>query len=731
MTSNAVDRLYNLLPVVHRLRDADKGYPLRALLQVISEQVNVVQADIAQLYENWFIETCQDWVVPYIGDLVGYAPPASTGEPVDVRNARALSRERMVISRSEVANTVRFRRRKGTLAVLAELSQAVADWPGHAAEFYSLLSYTQNINLLHLSRGRTIDVRNGHDLEELGGPFEETAHTVDVRATSSLRSPERYNIPAVGLFIWRLKTYSVTHAPAFCLDKSPSFFQFNCLGHDTPLYNRPHASVGHQPGKLNLPTTITRRDLCSRKSQTAGKPSMSGVPLYYGDKKSFAIFTGPDLTLVDPKTIIAADLSDWKYRPLPGQVAVDPELGRIAFPAPQPRRQGVWVSYTYAFSADIGGGEYSRPLSQPATHTLYQVGKDETFTHINDALKQWQSDGPANAAIEITDSAVYSEPIDINLKAGQTLQIRAANQKRPVIKLLDWQSSQPDNLSITGEASANGRASCWFTLDGIMVAGRGIQVQGSIAGLEIRHCTLVPGWGLDCDCEPLYPGEPSLELDNAPDCVRIERSIIGSIQVERDESREDPCNIYLSDSILDATNPQGIAVGAPGKLCAYAVLDVRRCTVIGQVQTHAIRLAENSVFMGQILACRRQLGCMRFCYIADGSRTPKRYECLPDLVVSAASAKAQKDGITGTAKDALLASETLRVEPDFNSLRYGSPTYCQLSDSCATEISRGADDESEMGAFHDLYQPQRAESLSVRLNEYTPAGMNAGIIFAS
>ena len=50
-------------------------------LSVISEQVNLVEDDIAQLYENWFIETCEDWVVPYIGDLVGYEPIHEAGEP--------------------------------------------------------------------------------------------------------------------------------------------------------------------------------------------------------------------------------------------------------------------------------------------------------------------------------------------------------------------------------------------------------------------------------------------------------------------------------------------------------------------------------------------------------------------------------------------------------------------------------------------------------------------------
>ena len=58
------DRLYDLIPVVYRLRDAKQGYSLKALLRVIAEQVNLVEDDITQLYENWFIETCQDWVVP-------------------------------------------------------------------------------------------------------------------------------------------------------------------------------------------------------------------------------------------------------------------------------------------------------------------------------------------------------------------------------------------------------------------------------------------------------------------------------------------------------------------------------------------------------------------------------------------------------------------------------------------------------------------------------------------
>ena len=104
------DFLYDLVPVVYRLRDADRGWPLRALLRVVGEQVGVVEKDIAGLYENWFIETCEDWVVPYIGALVGYTPVATPTQ--GATTARALARERIMVPRREVANTIRFRRRK-------------------------------------------------------------------------------------------------------------------------------------------------------------------------------------------------------------------------------------------------------------------------------------------------------------------------------------------------------------------------------------------------------------------------------------------------------------------------------------------------------------------------------------------------------------------------------------------------------------------------------------------
>jgi len=713
------DFLYDLVPTVYRLRDADQGWPLRGLLRVIAEQANVIEQDIGQLYENWFIETCDDWVVPYIGALVGYTPVAVGPNPGT--GARAQARERIAVPRREVANTIRFRRRKGTLSVLEDLATAVAGWPGRAVEFYKLLSVAQNIDYLHLDRGRTVDLRDGDALDDLGSAFDETARTVEVRRVNSARAQGRFNIPEVGLFIWRLRAYTVTAAPAYCYEEeAPNCFLFSTLGADTPLFINPEAA-GADP---KLPIPITRRAMLAHETDEA-VGAVTDAAAFYGPGQSIQIALGTPDKLIDPSRIVPADLSGWAYRPTGDQVALDPNLGRIMFPVGQPRRQSVWVSYAYGFPADLGGGEYARVLSQPAGAAFYEVGGGAKYQKIGDALAQWTADQPAAAVIEIVDSNVYAEPIAIALAEGQALELRAASGVRPTIRLFDWQTSAPDALTVTGAANS------WCVLDGLLITGRGVQVGEALSGLTLRHCTLVPGWGLDCGCNPLRPTEPSLVVAGAVLCVTVEHAILGAVRVERDETAENPLRLRISDSILDALGPTRIALGSEGKPCADATLDIRRTTVFGMVQAHQIELAQDSIFMGEVRACRRQAGCMRFCYAPQGSRTPRRYECQPDMVLAAVAAQTARDNLSPDAAQALRLRETLRVEPEFESVRYGTPVYARLARVAAAEIAQGASDLSEMGVYHDLYQPQRLANLNQRLSEFTPAGADAGVIYAN
>lgn len=760
---NNIDRLYKLLPTVYRERDAEEGFQLQALLRGIAEQVEIVEADIAQLYENWFIETCQDWVVPYIGDLIGYQVVHEAGEPGDVSTAEGRQRNKILIERRDVANTILHRRRKGTLSLLEQLAKDVASWPARAVEFYALLDWTQNINDLQLQRGRTVDIRAGDALNHLEGPFDEIAHTVDVRRIVSQRIPGRYNIPNVGVFVWRLKVYSVSKTRARLLEQvSDESFTFSILGNDSQLYTRvqPKSATQRYSNELNFPTPIRRRRFEKHLAD------------YYGEEKSLFIWTatrGP-LQVEQPtrkhehaaaqppargrqqvpqviwepvglERIVAADLSDWQYQPVGNQIAVDPVLGRLAFAPNHAPKGGVRVLYHYAFSADIGGGEYNRPLfAPPGEYQLFRVSKQEgDINSLEDALELWQAWKEAHpgklprAVIEIADSGVYVENrLATSLDAQEILHIRAANHKRPVIRLVEERVDRTNALDIEGNSHITGAADSRLVLDGLLIFGRGVHIEGELAQVTIRHCTLVPGWDLEHDCEPKLANEPSLTLANSDATVTIEHSILGAIRVEENEVQQEPPRFQISDSILDSTSRDWPALSASSQhghvRKAYARLTMTRCTVFGNVEIHAVDLAENSIFNSPLRVARSQVGCVRFCYVPDNSRTPSRYNCQPDLVEQAV---ANDDSIPGTEKAAEEARESARVTPKLNSERYGTPTYCQLAAECAEEIKRGADDESEMGAFHDLFQLQRAANLRARIDEYIPAAMEAGIIYAS
>src|SRR6266403_2051777 len=118
-----VTPIYNLLPAIYRIRDAERGEPLKALLSVIGEQVAILDENLAQSYDDLFIETCAPWVVPYIGDLIGAGTVNRTGI---VQTG----------TRAEVANTLRYRRAKCTLVVLEQLAHDATGWDAHSAEYF-------------------------------------------------------------------------------------------------------------------------------------------------------------------------------------------------------------------------------------------------------------------------------------------------------------------------------------------------------------------------------------------------------------------------------------------------------------------------------------------------------------------------------------------------------------------------------------------------------------------
>lgn len=691
--------LYELLPAIYRIRDAEQGEPLKALLQVIAEQAGVLEENLSQLYDDQFAETCAPWVLPYIGDLIGITGLPGTG-------LKALS------SRAEVAHTIGYRRRKGTAAVLEQLARDVSGWPARAVEFFQLIATTQYMNHLRPENQSFISLRNAGRLEDLGGAFEhaggsspDLTHNVDVRRIASGRG--RYNIPNVGIFLWRLRSFPLTRSPAVPAsigDKRR--FLFSPLGIDSPLFNLPvtEVEVSHLAEPINVPDRIRRRMLSRDLKE------------YYGKGKSILLELGDADIRVEPTEIpgdeiVACDLTDWANMPT-SKIAIDPVLGRIAFP--QDQNAPLLVTFHYGFSANMGGGEYNRlssldtrrtqvlddqgqPVLLKVANTFVKNAIEENvrFTTINDALAQL---GPKGGTIEIVNSGRYAEKISLDAN-NKRIELRAADKRRPTLR-------PKKRIKISGGESDE------VILDGLIVVGAGMQVGGQLGRLRLRHCTLVPGLSLSSDGRPARPMQPSLVVFSTNTIVEIDHCIIGGIQTMEDTE------VSIKDSIIDATAESRIAYA--GTLSDFGgPLRISNSTIIGQVRTSILRLASNTIFLASIeneidkkkliapvLAQRQQEGCVRFSYLSRESRVPPRYHCQPET------------------DDSL-------VRPRLVSRRFRDPEYCQLSAFCPSEIRQGADDEAEMGAFHDLFEPQRETHLRLRLDEYLRFGLEAGIFYAT
>ena len=104
------DYLWRLLPELYRASDSDdpdKPVPLRELVGRLGAQIAVVRRSVDRTLEDQSIESCDDWLIPYIGDLLATNIVAGL-------DARA--------QRLDVAKTIYYRRRKGTPAILEEIA---------------------------------------------------------------------------------------------------------------------------------------------------------------------------------------------------------------------------------------------------------------------------------------------------------------------------------------------------------------------------------------------------------------------------------------------------------------------------------------------------------------------------------------------------------------------------------------------------------------------------------
>lgn len=671
-----------------QLQQSAMAGPLASLLAVLAEQLGVLQEDLDQLYDDQFIETCADWVAPYIGDLIGYRPLHGVTP-------------RVASPRAEVAHTIAYRRRKGTVIVLEQLARDVTGWNATAVEFFQRLVMTQYMNHLRPRCLASPDLRQWEPLERLGSAFDSIMHTVDVRRIASGRG--RYNIPNVGMFLWRIDAWPLSGSPAVAVDDLR--WRFNPLGIDQPLYTQPQtiADFTRLATPLNVPDPISRRVLDARLgdyyASVTGELNSLRLGLYDTGAKTMQPVPAAQVRVCNLDDVAGS----WAHLPSDGTYVVDPLLGRIALPKALDAGIELRVDYHYGFSGPLGGGEYDRSaeVADPqAPPHLTLVPTD--FPTIQAALDALEALGDGGV-VQIIDSGRYEETLSIDVPASRRIELRADDGCRPT-------------LVLGGELALRGGDDSEIRLNGLLIAGAPLRVPAGggnqLARLRLAHCTLVPGLALDADSSPQQPDAASLIVEIDGLALTLVRTISGALRIDAEATLD------ATDCIVDATSATGVAYAAVDGIGAGGAAQLVGCTVIGKLNALKLPLVSNSILLARlaaadtwtapVIAQRRQEGCLRFSYVPETARVPRRYRCLPESAESPALAV-----------------------PRFTSLRYGFGAYAQLAASSGTQLLNGADNDGQPGAFNFLFQPQRETNLRVRLAEYLRVGLEAGVIYAS
>ncbi|MBR0846469.1 hypothetical protein JQ543_01840 [Bradyrhizobium diazoefficiens] len=709
MNSLTPERLYALMPALHRLRDAAlagdpaKAGPLQALLAAFAREFATLEESIDQLYDDQFIETCAEWVTPYIGDLIGYRPLRGLGAELSS-------------PRAEVADTIAFRRRKGTALMLEELAHDVTGWPAHAVEYFEQLATTQYMKHIRLYAPATCDFRDTAALFRRDGAFNSIAHTAEMRRPET--GAGRYNIPNIGIFLWRLLSLSLTAVPLTpdAGDASGRKFRLNPLGADMQLFRFAQAEtdISHLAEPINVPEPLSVRlmAIAIRAAQATAQPDTQRED-DYGDGESLVFFKpGSPPVPVPTAKVRVCDLRDildgggnvigWAHEAAvpAGTIGFDPERGRVLLgdSADGP----LLATFHYGTARQIGGGEYPRVPAEGDSLNEQAVGAGGAWQPKLDLIR-------TGGRLTIGDSLTYAETptFEVDDVLGNAtphhVVVAAHDQTRPLLAA---------SGEITLDIGARGR----LTLDGLVISGGALHL-AAFADVEqrelvLRDCTLVPGLTLEGDGSAVSPGAPSLIIEHPFAKVTLERCIVGPIHAVTD------AEVTLTDCIIDAGATDNVAFAADAAGGTGAELTVAQCTVIGKVHTKLLKLASNTILFAKLgatpaekwiaplLVQRRQEGCVRFCYVPPGSITPRRFRCVPD-------------------------DDDPSVLPLFTSLRYGDPGYAQLRRTTSAAIRAGGDNDSEIGVLNALFQPQREANLKLRLDEYLRFGLHAGLFFAS
>jgi hypothetical protein len=701
------DKLWALVPAIYRAEDPtgpDGRGPLREIVNRIGAQGAVLRRSIDRMWEDQSIESCDDWVIAYLADLLATNLVSS----LDARGRRI-----------DVAKTIYYRRRKGTVGLLEELAADITGWNARVVEFFRRIGRARHgldpalgwpleltlptgapaIPVVEGLLGRATrtplggiaDLRHRFGASRAHTAFDELSHTADVRIGRGHTG--WHNIPHLGVFLWRLQSVPLDGVTPVADAACPNQYTFDPTGRNIPLFAAAVRSYGDawvSPAEHELPTPIDGLLLDHALEALYAAVDPDGALLQHALRLYDGAATLPDLVTVDRVT---AD-----PRAAAGKYFIDPKAGRVYAPPGAPTTRLV-VGYHYGFSSAIGAGGYDRrvrgetpvlpsPVVQTAGGGIGFTGSRPGFTVIT------------SGTVVIGDSLTYTSAPDFTIDdtAGpdtarpNLLVVRAGNRQRPLVRL-PVASPGPSVWTFTGSLGADQRGST-LVLDGVFVSGGELVLAGEFDQVTLSTTTLDPGdhTQVSADGRALIPVR--LRITGQVRSLVIDRSIVGPVVMATGALVE---ALTIRDSIIQAVEPGDAALAIDTGMTTLSAV-----TILGTAQLHQVE-ATTTIFHDVVTVADHQHGCVRFSAVPVGSVVPRPYEC-----------------VTISPAEQLFASRA-----------FGQPAYAQLLASANPGVVSGAQDGSEMGAFWRDGNSIKERSLLIKYQEYMPIGLAPVLIYVT
>jgi hypothetical protein len=779
--------LYRRLPEIYRIRDHEQrpAGQLEAYLDILDEVMRGMRDNVEALYHDFFVETCDDWVIPYVADLLGSSH--LSGDPWTLR--------------ADVARTVFHRRRKGTLAAIESLSYSLSAWAAHAVESRERMLWLQHLNHQRPDeggvpplglrtdigmpvRGGVVNLRDPAQLALLHGPFDPFAHVADLKP-GRVGAP-RYNLPNLGIYLWRLKDYQVPvvrpgriEAADLAGGRAVVRCTIHPQGDPMVLFNthRFHAdddppelsSLDAVPGPMPWPR-ISREAVVGERREHLDNPSpyvdvqgYAGGPAAPGDGSVGLTLHLPEALATLPLQLPAADRRWWHLRganlcaweaglmpPLRDyEIAVDPRLGRVLFgltdnlAEAEPIRDGLFVSYTYGFSGPSG----AHPVARQATPlqweeepvTLRQVSGGGAALRNALANLADQTSLPGRLIVEIGDSLDYE--LDIALVAGNgseggeatltpnfPLWIRAADKQRPVIRLRRPLRFRPADVLGVGAADRMDRLE--VRLEGLYITWdrNAAAFAGNAALVEqaALNRLVLDGCTLD-------PGG-ALQLDGSPDGVR--QGLRAAFNLGNDYGFvDDPAEGVAFDQTPVIELRRSI-VGSARVDSGY-LLDIHDSVIDagsgvgdgpGELAIRATGATPEADYGPAIrfagLTCFGRARVSRA--EGEGAIFVHRLEVLDHQYGCIAFSYLSGDGDRLPPHHACVSGDSATL--GFTHEWFGQPGFAQLKLGSDRRVLEQGPNQDAMGAFGYLLNSHKWKNLSIRYREFVPVGTRPVLI---